>query len=281
MGSLDVIEAHARRLPALDERWEPRAYGREELRQALVAGGAAGPAGHDHDNVFGNIRKLVDHDPDKLFGLSSMPEPFGFEEIVRLVGDAAGVPIDHLATTGAPDIDAGAVLDACAVMGERLAVAAERRERVLFATGHPADLDPLYGSIARLAEERGARTITPADGETWFDRSVDHEWTIAFHGPVAMVTDGVRPRHTHRPEAMRRMLAADRPDLVVGDHGMAGAAIEAGVETLSIADVNDPALIVAKAQGRTDVVIVLDDHVPAENYWPCFQAVANAFRRNR
>ena len=85
-----------------------------------------------------------------------------------------------------------------------------------------------------------------------------------------MVTDGERPRHTHWPEAMRRMLVAERPDLVVADHGFAGAAIEAGVETLSIADVNDPALIVAKAQGRTDVVVVLDDHVPAENYWPCF-----------
>ena len=37
---------------------------------------------------------------------------------------------------------------------------------------------------------------------------------------------------------------------------------------------NDPALIVAKAQGRTEVVVVLDDHVPPEAYWPCFQAVA-------
>jgi len=46
------------------------------------------------------------------------------------------------------------------------------------------------------------------------------------------------------------------------------------VETLSIADVNDPALIVAKAQGRTEVVVVLDDHVPPEAYWPCLQAVA-------
>jgi hypothetical protein len=70
------------------------------------------------------------------------------------------------------------------------------------------------------------------------------------------------------------MLEEDRPDLVVADHGFAGAAIEASVETLSIADVNDPALIVAKAQGRTEVVVVLDDHVPPEAYWPCFQAVA-------
>ena len=276
-GRLDVIGAHARRLPALDARWEPRVYPRAELERALVAGGVAGPAGHPHHNVFGNIRKLVEHDPDKLFGLSSMPEPFGFEDIVRIVGEAAGVPIDHLATEGAPDIDAGAVLDACAAMGERLAQAARRGERILFATGHPGDLDPLYGSVARLADEHGARTIRPADGETWFDVHVEHDWTIAYHGPVGMVTDGVRPRHTHWPEAMRRMLAEERPDLVVADHGFAGAAIDVGVETLSIADVNDPALIVAQAQGRTDVVVVLDDHVPAENYWPCFQAVAETF----
>jgi Phosphatase len=273
-GVVDVIEAHASRLPALDERWEPRPYTREELERALVAGGVAGPAGHPHDNVFGNIRKLVEHDPDKLFGLTDMPEPFGFEDIVRIVGEAAGVTIDALATEGSPDIDPGAILDVCGAMGDRLAEAALRHERILFATGHPGDLDPLYGSIAELAATRGARIVHPAEGRSWTDRYAGHDWTIAYHGAVGMVTDGHRPRHTHRPEAMQRMLEAERPDLVVADHGFAGAAIEAGVETLSVADVNDPALIVAKAQGRTEIVVVLDDHVPAENYWPCFQAIA-------
>jgi hypothetical protein len=271
---MDVIGAHADRLPALDERWSPRSYHDDELERALVDGGVAGPAGHPHHNVFRNIRMLVDHDPDKLFGLSDLPEPFGFEDIVRLVGEAAGEPIDELATAGSPDIDAGAVVTACRAMGERLAEAARLGRRVLFATGHPGDLDILYGAIADLAEANGASIVRPAEGDTWFDEHVGHGWTIAYHGAVGMVTDHERPRHTHWPEAMRRMLADERPDLVVADHGFAGAAIEAGVETLSIADVNDPALIVAKAQGRTDVVVVLDDHVPPENYWPCFQAVA-------
>jgi hypothetical protein len=258
----------------LDERWDPRPYPREELTRALVAGGVAGPAGHQHDNVFGNIRKLVEHDPDKLFGLSDMPEPFGFEDIVRLVGEASGVPIDELATQGSPDLDSGAVLDACEAVGDRLAEAARRGERILFATGHPGDLDPLYGAIAELATARGARIVRPAEGVTWSDPTVGHGWTVAYHGAVGMVTDGRRPRHPHRPDPMERMLEEDRPDLVVADHGFAGAAIQAGVETLSVADVNDPALIVAKAQGRTEVVVVLDDHVPPEAYWPCFQAVA-------
>jgi len=61
------------------------------------------------------------------------------------------------------------------------------------------------------------------------------------------------------------------------DHGFAGAAIEGDVETVSVADVNDPALLVARAQGRTEVVVVMDDHVAPQDYWPCFQAAASAF----
>jgi hypothetical protein len=41
--------------------------------------------------------------------------------------------------------------------------------------------------------------------------------------------------------------------------------------------VNDPALIVAKAQGRTEVVVVMDDNVRPTDYWPCFQVVASRF----
>ena len=89
-----------------------------------------------------------------------------------------------------------------------------------------------------------------------------------------MLTDGREPRHTHRPDALERMLEDVTPDLVVADHGFAGAAIQAGVETISIADVNDPALLVAKSLGRTEHVIVMDDHVNPAAYWPCFQAIA-------
>jgi len=76
---------------------------------------------------------------------------------------------------------------------------------------------------------------------------------------------------------MQRILEEARPDLVFADHGFAGAAIEAGVDTISIADVNDPAPIVAKWQGRTDLVVVMDDNVQPEDYWPCFQAIAAKF----
>lgn len=274
---MDVIGRHVARLPSLDERWTPRARDHDELAAALLAGDVAGTATHPLDNVRANALMLIDGDPDKLFGLSGLPGTFDIDGILDLVAEGAGVPIDHEARYGPVEIAPEPIVEACEAMGERLTRAAAAGERVVLATGHPVGLALLYHAIDRLLTERGARVLRLANGERWRESRLPHDWEIDHWGGVAMLTDGREPRHTHWPDAMRRMLDEARPDLVVADHGFAGAAIEVGVETLSIADVNDPALIVAKAQGRTDVVVVMDDHVEPDAYWPCFQAIASRF----
>ena len=274
---MDVIEAHARRLPPVDERFSPRPYPREELARALEAGGVAGVATHPLDNVRGNARLLVEGDPDKQFGLMGLQDGLTMQDVLDLVSAGSGVAIDPAQRFGDVLIAPDPILDACEALGRRLALAAEGGERVLIATGHPGGLDLLYREWERLLLSHGGRIVKPADGVSWRDPRLDHDWSIGYLSGVGMQIDGRVPRHTHWPDAMQRMLAAERPDLVVADHGFAGAAIEAGVETVSVADVNDPALLVAKAQGRTEVVVVMDDHVAADAYWPCFQAAAAAF----
>ena len=274
---MDVIEAHARRLPPVDERFTPRPYPREELARALEAGRVAGVATHPLDNVRGNARLLLEGDPDKQFGLTGLQDGLVLQDVLDLVSAGSGVAIDPTQGFGDVLIAPEPILDACEALGRRLALAAEGGERVLIATGHPGGLDLLYREWERLLLTHGGRVIKPADGVSWRDPRLEHDWSIGYLSGVGMQTDGRVPRHTHWPDAMHRMLAAERPDLVVADHGFAGAAIEAGVETVSVADVNDPALLVAKAQGRTDVVVVMDDHVAADAYWPCFQAAAAAF----
>lgn len=274
---MDVIEAHARRLPAIDDRWVPRPFSRQELAHALEVGRVAGVATHPLDNVRGNIRLLLEGDPDKQFGLTGMQDGHDFHGVLGLVAAAAGRPIDPEQDLGEVHIDPGHILDACEALGRRLALAAEGGERVLIATGHPGGLDLLYRELEGLLVAHGGRVVKPAEGLTWRDPPLDHDWSIGYLSRVGMLTDGRVPRHTHQPDAMRRMLAEERPDLVLADHGFAGAAIEAGVDTVSVADVNDPALLVARAQGRTDVVVVMDDHVAPQDYWPCFQAAAAAF----
>jgi hypothetical protein len=73
---------------------------------------------------------------------------------------------------------------------------------------------------------------------------------------------------------MEAMLAALRsagepmPDLVVADHGYAGAAGQAGVPTVGFADCNDPALFVGEAEGKVEVAVGLDDNVLPHHYPP-------------
>ena len=278
---MDVIGAHADRLPAIDDRWIPRPCLREELAHALEAGRVAGVATHPLDNVRGNARLLLEGDPDKQFGLSGLQDGFALIDVLELVATAAGATIDPDEGFGEVLIAPEPILDSCEALGRRLALAAEGGERVLIATGHPGGLDLLYRELERLLLAHGGRVIRPADGAIWRDPRLDHDWSIGYLSGVGMLTDGRVPRHTHWPDAMTRMLAEERPDLVLADHGFAGAAIEAGVETVSVADVNDPALLVAKAQGRTEVVVVMDDHVAPQDYWPCFQAAAGVFPQVR
>ncbi|MGA9161205.1 MAG: phosphatase [Actinomycetota bacterium] len=271
---MDVIGSHAARLPALDNRWTPRPYPRDELVEGLLAGAVAGlEVSHALDNVLRNIRLLYEGDPDKQFGMSGLQtlDPRG---ILELVGRASGFAPDPTARTGPVPVDPGLVLEACVAAGDRLADAMVRGERVILATGHPVGLAHLYIEIGRLLRAGGASVLEPADGLTWRDGDRHHPWQIRYLEGVAILTDKASARHTHRGEAMDRMLDEQTPDLVFADHGFAGAAIERGVETLSIADVNDPALLVAQAQGRTRTVVVMDDNVAPQAYWPCFQAIA-------
>lgn len=271
---MDVIGSHAARLPALDDRWTPSPVGRVELLEGLRAGGIAGPmVSHPFDNVLHNIRLLHEGDPDKQFGMTGLQtlEP---DEILELVGRAAGFEPDPNATTGPVPVDPRLVLEACGDAGDRFAEAIVRRERVILATGHPVGLAHLYIEVGRLLRAGGATIAEPADGVTWLEIDRPHPWQIRYLDGVAMLTDRASARHTHSGDAMERMLEDLVPDLVFADHGFAGAAIERGVDTVSIADVNDPALLVARAQGRTRTVIVMDDNVAPQAYWPCFQAIA-------
>ena len=81
--------------------------------------------------------------------------------------------------------------------------------------------------------------------------------------------NGASLLHTHGAEPMQHLLRElDRVDLVVADHGWAGAAAQAGIDTLALADCNDPALFVAEAEGKPVVTVPLDDNVRPHLYDP-------------
>jgi hypothetical protein len=278
--SMDVIEAHAARLPSTGGRWIPGPHARADLIAALLEARIAGEVTHPLDNVHRHIEQLCEGDPDKQFGMTGLADAFSPWEVLELVASASGFTPDPDARSGPVTVDPELVLAACEEAGERLALACERGERIVLATGHPVGLIHLYTHVGRFLAERGAKLLRPFEDVAWREPASGRSLRIVYFEGVAILADEHRAHHTHSGDPMLRMLGAARPDLIFADHGFAGAALEAGIEALSIADVNDPALIVARALGRTRTVIVMDDAAgdPSPgSYWPCFQAIASRF----
>ena len=187
----DVIEAHVSRLPPLaEDDWTPRAVDRTSLERALLAGGVAGTATHPIDNVRGNIQQLLDHDPDKEFGLTGLQEGMTLDRVLGLVERAAGSPIDRNARFGPVEIRARPIVDESVAAGQRLARASQNGETLVFATGHPTGLAYLYHELAGELARRGASILILGRGVRWREPGLDHDWFIEHHDGVAMLSDG-------------------------------------------------------------------------------------------
>jgi len=245
---------------------------REQLREHLIASRIAGDVATSRENNLTNYGRMSRRDPSYLFGLW----PTGSwtpAEVLELMAERVGVHPDPAYAVGVDTIDADKTLDRLDAMADRLRLAAERRERVLVATGHPAGVFAIHQEVAAALARAGVTLLAPAAGWSFLNLA-GHRREIRHLAGVAMVSDRGELNHTHSPRPMEAMLAelADRgeppPDLVVADHGFAGAAGQAGTETVGFADCNDPALFVGEAEGRVHVAVPLDDNVLPHLYAP-------------
>lgn len=257
----------------------PEAPTRSRLRDHLVRTRIAGDVDTPRQSNVKHYRRLAAGDPYYLLGLRPA-RAWDFADVLALMAGRAGVNPDPGHVMGADTIDPDLTIDAVERMAKPIAAAAARRERVLLATGHPGGMMPVYTALATALRGRGCPVLTPADGAPCPPEDPDDEHAgpedgrIAYVGDVATLADRIGPRHTHEPAPMRLLLAAladagERPPgLVIADHGFAGAAADAGIETVAFADSNDPGLFVGEAEGTIAVTVPLDDHVTPSHYAP-------------
>ena len=255
------------------------------LVEHLVASRLAGSVATSVQSCVDNSRQLVAGNLGYTFGLTDWCTASYDDAIAAL--RACGVALVY-DSGSAEDPLATAFVDpsfaAAAVHRQRriLAEIAAGRGRVLLATGHAFALLPHYSALARALQAAGCTILEPLNGEHHPVETPEGEPASIryFDGVASLVLHGGL-LHTHRPEYMELMLAevggADGVDAVIADHGFAGAAIEAGVETLSIADVNDPALPLAQARGRTEGVLVVDDGLNPVLYEPLTAVMLDGF----
>ncbi|MEV0381868.1 phosphatase [Nonomuraea sp. NPDC050643] len=255
---------------------------RDQLREHLVHSRIAGDVATPRENNLDHYSSLANGDPYYALGLT-FEQPWPYRDILALMAKSAGVVSDPGHRWGQDTIDPDLTIDAIDAMAERVAGVLSRPEpRVLFATGHPTGLLAIHLPLAALCVARGARLLTPAEGWTYAGTGFGRPRRIRYLQDIAMLDDRGGFVHTHDAAPMRHMLgelAGGLPDLVIADHGWAGAAGEAGVPTVAFADSNDPGLFLGEAEGKIEVVVPLDDNVLPRYYAPLTERLVTEVSR--
>jgi len=228
----------------------------------LDAGVAGTRTSHGAENNLYKIGLLLEADENNTFGLQDLLRGVSFEEAYDAVSHQIGNPPDREENPGRGCIDPARTAAGLVEAGERLRDVAEAGRRLVFATGHPGALLVYYLELARWAQELGGEVLI-AKARGRYEKGISLDWA----GPVGALGDGAGLFHTHSPEHMRDVLRElGAVDLVVADHGFAGAAIAAGVPTVTVMDTNDPALAVVAGRGADATVVPMDDNRPLNSY---------------
>jgi hypothetical protein len=236
----------------------------------LEAGVAGTNTSHGAENNLYKIELLLEDDPDHTFGMEGLLAGAGFEEAYEAVSYQTGHPPDSEETPGRGRIDPARTAAGLLEAGERIRTLAEAGGSFVFATGHPGALLFYYLDLARWVEDLGGRALTARTRGLYKRRGVPLDWV----GPVGALSNGASLLHTHSPEPMRDILRElGAVDLVVADHGFAGAAIASGIPTVAVMDTNDPALAVVARRGADLTVVPMDDNRPQNSYAAALEAL--------
>lgn len=240
---------------------------RVELLEHLVRTRIAGEVATPRENNLSHYRRLANGDRNFWLGLELGDRWTDEQDVLAVMSERVGVSDDHEHRYGQDTIDPELTVDGLDRLAARLRKAAEGRERVLLATGHPGGLLDVHRATAAALRAAGCEIMVIPDGLR------TDEGYVAQFADVAVLEGGATLWHTHSGEPMRAILTAlesegrPLPDLVVADHGWAGYAGRHGVDSVGYADCNDPALFIAEAEGTLQVAVPLDDHVVSPRYY--------------
>ena len=249
----------------------------DQVRDALLRAGITGPhKSHARASTIGKIDRLLEGDPDATFGLSGM-EAFSAQEVLGFMAELTGCPGDLADVACDDSIDPDLTVAGIVRAAERLRDAARKGATLLAVTGHPTGMLEHYMRVVEQYAAAGGKVVRPCEGESLPIGSKGRTREIRYTGSVGCLADWGQLLHTHKADAMEVILEREPwPDLVLGDHGFAGAAIERGIPTIAVMDINDHALAVAAAQGRDVTIVPMDDNrLPYlyEPSWSLFGAI--------
>ena len=244
----------------------------DEAREALLAAGITGPhQSHGRRSTLGKIAPLLEGDPDKTFGLSGM-ERHTEADVLAFMARLTGCSDDIDCLDDDDFIDPELTIAGIVAAAERLRDHAQAGGTLLAATGHPTGMLEHNIRVVDAFVAAGGKVVRPREEERLDIGKPSRHVEVRYTGGVGCLADWGQLKHTHLSEAMEALLEVEPwPEMVFADHGFAGAAIERGIPTVAIMDINDHALAVAAGEGRDVTIVPLDDNRPPRLYEPSWR----------
>lgn len=174
-----------------------------------------------------------------------------YDAAIAIMARQLGMSVERFKSDEPPYINPGKTVDGLTLGLYRLEEVARRGGRILLASAHPGSLLGFYTVVARHLSDMGAHLCVPDEPVP----APENRWIDAVDG-VLVLSDEGNLMHTHNGMGMKKVVVSLKPDIVIGDHGFAMAAINAGVHTVAIFDVDDPALAIMASVRPDDVVPV-------------------------
>jgi hypothetical protein len=251
-----------------------------EVRDRLVAAGITGPhQSHSRQNNLSHIRTMLEDDADGSFGLSGLSR-YSAGEVLGFLAEITGCSSDLEQVEGFDTIDPERTVAALVEAGRKLGDAARRGENLLAVTGHPTGMLEHHVHIVQAYQRAGGKLLRLREEENLNVGKSKHA-EVRYIGGVGCLADWGALKHTHSSAAMEALLESKPwPDLVLGDHGFAGAAIERGIPTIAVMDINDPALAVAWAEKKDVLIIPMDDNRGPRKYEPAWLLIIQEMVKN-
>ena len=248
----------------------------EEVASQLVAAGITGPhQSHSRHNAVSKVRACIEGDEDGCFGLSGMTL-HSEDEVLGYLAELTGCSPDAADLSGYDTIDPEKTVAGIVAAAERLRDAAREGAVLLTLTGHPTGMLEHNIRVVDAYRRAGGKILRLREDER-LDPGGTRHIEVRYTGNVGCLADWGNLKHTHSAKPMEALLDGDPwPDLVLGDHGFAGAAIERDIPTIAIMDINDPALAVAWGEGKDVTIVPMDDNRPQHLYepsWTLFEEI--------
>lgn len=245
-----------------------------QVREALVAGRVTGRhTSHSRAKNIDKIHLMLAGDEDASFGLSDL-SMHSASEVLGFMSKLVGCSSDIEDKACEDFIDPDLTLRGIVATGERLRAAAGTGARLFIATGHPTGMLMHHIKVADAYRRAGGKILHLREEEELPIGKKSRYYEVRYTGGVGCFADWGSLKHTHSPVAMEALLEEEPwPDLVFADHGFAGAAIQRGIPTIAVMDINDHALAVAAGEGRDVLIVPMDDNRPPRLYEPAWTLI--------